>query len=172
MSEPSQRRLVNLLREVAPFEGRAPWYTQRYMLERLEEEIVRAQRYGGSLTVVLGEVDVEESEETVHGEVGQAATWIVEQISRTKRRCDVAGQYGPQGFMLLLTQTDEKGASHCCQRLRQHLEHPAGLLDSSGSLHVHFGIASFAAGARSVKSILRRAEEQLERGKLVSSAGG
>jgi diguanylate cyclase (GGDEF)-like protein len=169
MSEPIQRRLVNLLWEAAAVEGRARWYTHRYMLERLEEEIHRTQRYGGPLTVVLGEVDVAEAPRSVRGEAGQAATWIVDQISRGKRRSDVAGQYGLQGFMLLLTQTDENGAACCCQRLRKHLEQPAGNLGSFGPLHVHFGIAGYSSLARSVKSLLSRAEEQLERGKLTAS---
>lgn len=169
MSEPIQRRRVNLLWEAAPSEGRVRWYTQRYMLERLEEEIFRSQRYGGPLTVVLGEVDVEEPTRTVRGEAGQAATWIVDQISRRKRRSDVAGQYGLQGFMLLLPQTDEDGAAHCCQRLRGHLEQPAGNLGSFGPLHVDFGIAGYSSAARSVKSLLCRAEVQLERSKLIAS---
>ena len=42
--------------------------------------------------------------------------------NRSKRRCDVAGQYGPQGFMLLLPQTPPEGAVHFCRRLQ-------GLLD-------------------------------------------
>lgn len=161
-------RLVNLLWEAVPGEGRARWFTQRHMLERLEEEVIRSQRYGGSLAVVLGEVDVAETARTGRGEAGQAATWIVDQISRIKRRCDVAGQYGLQGFMLLLPQTDESGATDCCQRLRSHLEQPAGKLGPFGPLHVHFGIACFSPAARSVKSLLCRAEEQLERERVAN----
>src|SRR5262249_61141364 len=94
--------LVNLLWETVPGEGRARWFTQRYMLERLEEEVVRTQRYGGPLSVVLGEVEGPPGAKLSEDEAGQAATWVVEQISRVKRRSDVAGQYALQGFMLLL----------------------------------------------------------------------
>ena len=139
------------------------------MLERLEEEVMRTQRYGGPLAVVLGEVDASATTRKARGEVGQAATWIVDQISRVKCRSDVAGQYGLQGFMLLLPQTDETGAAGCCQRLRTLLEQPADSLSPFGPLHVHFGIACFSSAARSVKSLLSRAEEQLERGKLAVS---
>jgi diguanylate cyclase (GGDEF)-like protein len=161
-------RLVNLLWEAVPGEGRSRWFTQRHMLERLEEEVIRSQRYGGPLAVVLGEVDVAETARTPHGEAGQAATWIVDRISRVKRRCDVAGQYGLQGFMLLLPQTDERGAADCCQRLRRHLEQPADKLTSFGPLHVHFGIACLSTSARSVKGLLSRAEEQLERDRVAN----
>src|SRR5262249_32533172 len=40
-------RLVNLIWDAVPGEGRARWFTQRHMLERLEEEVIRTQRYGG-----------------------------------------------------------------------------------------------------------------------------
>jgi diguanylate cyclase (GGDEF)-like protein len=158
-------RLVNLLWEAVPGEGRARWFTQRHMLERLEEEVIRTQRYGGPLAVILGEVDGPPSLRSLPGEAGQAATWIVDRISRVKRRSDVAGQYGLQGFMLLLPQTDETGAAGCCQRLREILEPSSDKRGPFGPLHVHFGVACFSTEARSVKSLLSRAEEQLERGK-------
>ncbi len=161
------RRLVNLLWEAVPGEGRARWYTQRYMLERLEEEVIRTQRYGGSFAVVLGEVDTQSS---VRDEEGPAATWIADRISRIKRRCDVAGQYGLQGFMLLLPQTDEGGAIGCCRRLRAHIAKPAENCRPCDSMSVHFGIACYSSEARSAKSLLSRAEAQLELGRVVVSS--
>jgi diguanylate cyclase (GGDEF)-like protein len=158
-------RLVNLLWEAVPGEGRARWFTQRHMLERLEEEVIRAQRYGGPLAVILGEVDGPPPEQAAAGE---AATWTVDRISRVKRRSDVAGQYGLQGFMMLLPQTDEAGATGCCTRLRQILEQPAEPSAPFGPLHVWFGIACFSHDSPSVKSLLSRAEERLERVKLGS----
>jgi diguanylate cyclase (GGDEF)-like protein len=155
-------RLVNLLWEAVPGEGRARWFTQRHMLERLEEEVIRTQRYGGPLSLILGEVDVAPTTRSPAGEAGQAATWIVDRISRVKRRSDVAGQYGLQGFMLLLPQTDANGAAGCRQRLQAILQQPDADNDLFGSLNVHFGIACYSSEVRSVKSLLSRAEEQLE----------
>ncbi|HWG43998.1 MAG TPA: diguanylate cyclase [Gemmataceae bacterium] len=157
-------RLVNLLWEAVPGEGRARWFTQRHMLERLEEEVIRAQRYGGPLSVILGEVEDALPRRMLATE-GEAATWIVDQISRVKRRSDVAGQYGLQGFMMLLPQTDEAGATGCCRRLRKILEQPAEPAGSFGP-RITFGIACFSPDTHSVKSLLSRAEEHLERGKV------
>jgi diguanylate cyclase (GGDEF)-like protein len=159
-------RLVNLLWEAVPGEGRARWFTQRHMLERLEEEVIRAQRYGGPLSVILGEVEDLPLVRTLAAKGGEAATWTVDRISRVKRRSDVAGQYGLQGFMMLLPQTDESGAFGCCRRLRTILEQPGETPDPSGPLHVWFGIACFSTDTPSVKSLLSRAEEGLERGKI------
>lgn len=172
-------RLANLLWEAVPRKGRARWFTQRYMLERLEEEVIRTQRYGGSLSVILGEVDSQSpapsSPSTLEGDEGgsseerQPARWIADQISRVKRRCDVAGQYGLQGFMLILPQTDERGANSCCQRLRTNLAKPFGRFHASELSSVHLGIAGLSPEVRSAKSILCRAEARLEQEKLVPS---
>ncbi len=155
-------RLVNLLWEAVPGEGRARWYTQRYMLERLEEEVNRAKRYGEPLSVILGEVEAEAASLGSDEEANEASRAVVERLSCVKRRCDVAGQYGLQGFMLLLPHTSADGAAGCCRRLRPLLEQPAEGRAGSGPLQVHFGVASYTEEVHSVKGLLSRAEEQLE----------
>src|SRR5947209_4219998 len=40
-------RLVSMLWEAMPVEGRGQWFSQRHMMERLQEEVARAQRHGG-----------------------------------------------------------------------------------------------------------------------------
>ena len=49
-------RLLALLWEAVPGEGPSRWFTQRHMLERLDEEVSRSRRYGAPLSVVLGEL--------------------------------------------------------------------------------------------------------------------
>lgn len=50
------RRLVTLLWGLSPTQAHPRWFTQRHMMERLQEEIARAQRYGTPLSLVIGEV--------------------------------------------------------------------------------------------------------------------
>ena len=49
---------------------------------------------------------------------------MAERIGQEKRRCDVAGQYGLHGFMMLLPQSSELEARGACNRLRALLDHP------------------------------------------------
>jgi PleD family two-component response regulator len=147
-------RLVGLLWQTLPADGQAPWFTQRYMLERLHEEVHRSARHGGPLAVVLGEVTSPRDEA-----VELLAAWAATRVARAKRRCDVAGQYGPAGFMLLLPQTTQHGAAGCCRRLRALLGPDGG---AAGAPRPRFGLAAFAPGATAA-SLLCRAEEELER---------
>src|SRR5262249_37012453 len=77
--------------------------------ERLEEELARTHRYGGPLTVVLGETHGRQGR-LAPEEAEQVATWMAGQGSPAKRRCDVARQYGPHGFLLLLPRATDPAA--------------------------------------------------------------
>jgi GGDEF domain-containing protein len=144
-------RLAGLLWEARPGEGPADWYSHRHMLQRLDEEVARARRHGGPLTVVLGEV--------LAGGAGEGPALAAERVGPAKRRCDVAGQYGLHGFMLLLPRGTEAEARGCCRRLRTLLEqpHPAG-----DPAHAWFGIAAFSPTDVTVQGLLSRAEQRLE----------
>ena len=165
-------RLVSLLWEVTPAEGRHGWFNQRHMLERLDEEVARTQRHGGVFSVVLGEVQngwhaaaglprPHSTTETHH-----LATWMAARVTKAKRRCDVAGQYGPHGFMLLLPGATSVGAVGCCRRLQSVLEEPPPLEETPlPPVQACFGLAAFSPAASSMKALLRQAEERLDRAK-------
>lgn len=151
-------RLVNLLWRTTPGQGDLPWYTQRHMMERLQEELARAGRHQMPLTVAVGELSTEgRGEETI-----PVPDWATEVIVRSKRRSDVAGQYGPNGFMLLLGQTTEKGGLECCRRLRTFLEQPAPVPEAGAAVRACFGLASTESGEHSPQAVLRLAEENLQ----------
>jgi diguanylate cyclase (GGDEF)-like protein len=157
------RRLVSLLWGLSPTEAHPRWFTQRHMMERLQEEIARAQRYDAPLSVVLGEVRVG------HGALlppdgPQLTAWTADRVTRGKRRTDVAGQYGPGGFLLLLAQTPTAGAVVCCRRLRGMLEDGPGHNSAPpGPVEASFGISSYDTAHPNAQSLLGRAEECLER---------
>jgi diguanylate cyclase (GGDEF)-like protein len=155
------KRLVNLLWETSPVEGHGPWFTQRHMLERLEEEIARVQRHGGPLTIVLGEVQPRSKEAFLPEQAHELAGWTAQVIGKNKRRCDVAGHYGLTGFLMVLPRVSEEEAASCCRRLKNLLEHPAQE-HPSAPLHVHFGIATCSPTLATVQGLLGYAEDKLE----------
>jgi diguanylate cyclase (GGDEF)-like protein len=159
-------RLVGLLWDALSAPGQPPWLTQRNVLERLQEEVARSARHGDPLTVVLGELQAGRRDHLSADESQQLAAWSAQQLSRAKRRCDVAGQYGPHGFLLVLPHTSGPEAVQFCRRLRNLLEHvQAGKGGPLSPLNACFGIASFGPSATTPKGLLSRAEERLEQAK-------
>jgi PleD family two-component response regulator len=152
-------RIVNLLWETAPHDPHTRWFTQRHMLARLEEEFARSTRHGTGFSVVLGEVRLR-VDSPVRMAEPRLPPWTLERINRAKRRSDVAGRYGPHGFMLLLMNTDEEGAVRCCRRIQDLLDEAAP--EVGLPMVAAFGIADRNEERASVKSLLRRAEERLE----------
>ncbi len=157
-------RLVSLLWETAPAEGRFGWYSQRHMLERLDEEAARAGRHGGAFTVVLGEMQGGRREQLSPAETDHLAAWTAAAGDAGQTRSDVAGQYGPHGFMLLLPGATATGAVGACRRLQSVLEEPPALEETPlPPVRACFGLAPFSPTASAVKTLLRQAEERLDR---------
>lgn len=169
-SQRQVNRLVDLLWQSVSAQAPTPWFTQRQMVERLHEEVLRSQRYGDALSVVVGELDDGPGQPLNALEPGELIAWTARQLGRHKRRSDVAGQYGPQGFLLLLTQTNELGAGHCCRRLHPLLESTDDLPEGARSApRIRFGLSSFTCTSTTVPSLLARAEESLEQARKTSS---
>lgn len=153
-------RLVNVVWRMTPRQGEQHWFSQRYMLERLQEELVRAERHKLPLTVALGEI---RHPEHIQAEKPTLPEWTVDQIVRAKRRCDVAGQYGIGNFMLLMVQTPRPGGLTCIRRLQNALEQPPEPVPGPRpALRAYFGLTGFGKDRPSAAALLRAAEESLE----------
>jgi hypothetical protein len=162
-------RLVSLLWETSTGEVRTRWFSQRQMMERFQEEVARTERHGTPLTLVLGEMHAEGAAPPDAGSLLES--WAADQIIRAKRRADVAGQYGPNGFMLLLIHTSEPGANAFCQRLQCLLEQSPGTHSGPPvSSRVHFGLAGYGSTSFTPKMLLSRAEEVLDQGKNLETS--
>ncbi|MFO0929008.1 MAG: diguanylate cyclase [Gemmataceae bacterium] len=152
-------RLLDLLWEAAPGITPSHWYSQRHMLERLEEEVERSKRNGSPLSLVLGKVQPATPAATNAERTSRVAAWTVTQLTRHKRRADVVGRYGLDGFLLLLPQAEAAQAVGAARRLRRVLSDPPHDLPA---VHACFGLASVPVDAASVPGLLRRAEDRLE----------
>jgi GGDEF domain-containing protein len=157
-------QLATLLWEAARADGHTEWFSQRFLMGRLQEELARAERRRAPLSLVVGEIQASPGGE---GPDPAARTRVVDRIAQGKRRSDVAGQYGPRGFLLLLPDTSDGGAAACCRRLQGLLRESAG--PGPPSPRVDFGAASYPA-AGSAAALLCRAEERLEEAR--SAAAG
>ncbi len=152
-------RLLGLLWEAAPGTGPARWYSQSHMLERLDEEVARLKRHGGTLSLVLGEVAPADGERLPPAKAHHLAAWVAQRLAEHKRRCDVAGRYGLDGFILVLPRAGSEEAQGACRRFGQLLtKHEQPELPA---LQARFGHASAPRDAATVQALLRHAEEKL-----------
>ena len=162
-------RLVNMIWRITPQDTENSWLPQRYLLERLDEELARSQRHQLPFSIAVGELRTASEGSTQLA--CQYAEATSELIVRAKRRCDIVGQYGPHGFLLLMVHTPREGGLVCCQRLQSHLENPReGSAGPRLSIRSYFGLASTSDDIETPQAMLRAAEENLEMARLEAEA--
>jgi diguanylate cyclase (GGDEF)-like protein len=144
-------RLHRLVERQANTDGLTELPNRRHFEEALEAEISRAERFGGELALVLGDLDDFKQVNDRYGhQAGDDVLRTFAGILReTVREIDLPARYGGEEFAVLLPQTDIEGALNLAERLRRALAsrpmttQPGSLVAVTAS----FGVASFPEAA-------------------------
>lgn len=138
-------------------------YNYGTFTDYLHTEVTRVDRYGGSVTLVMLDLDHFKEFNDRHGhEAGNELLRAVGALLRSLvRESDVAARYGGEEFAILL-RGDESEGYELAERLRQAV---AGLTVSVRgepvSTTVSAGIATYPTGARSETELVERADAAL-----------
>ena len=131
-------------------DGLTGLYNHRYLHERLQEELERARRHEGTLSLLFCDCDHFKIYNDSHGhKAGDAALGrIARIIEACGRRVDLAARYGGEEFVLVLVDTDSAGALVVAERVRAEVE--ASSARGGRALTVSIGIATYPddTGAR------------------------
>ena len=161
-------RLHRLVERQANTDGLTELPNRRHFEEALESEISRAERFGGSLALILADLDDFKQVNDRYGhQAGDDVLQTFADILRTTvREIDLPARYGGEEFAVLLPQTDLEGAHELAERLRRALAarpmatHPGGLVAVTAS----FGVAAFP-DAPTPAALFASADEALYRAK-------
>lgn len=148
----------------SPIDVRAGWRERRKILDRLEEEIQRAKRYGINFSIVLAEFDGLDSIERQHGHdlADSVLTSLAERMLPMVRPTDLVGHYGSAEILVLLTNTDGAGASSFCRRVNDRFEQTVSVDGEDFRVRCVFGYAEHNPRAEvTMTDLIRQAEESL-----------
>jgi diguanylate cyclase (GGDEF)-like protein len=175
-------RLHRLVERQASTDGLTDLANRRHFEEGLASEISRAERFGGSLALVLADLDdfKQVNDRYGHQAGDDVLRAFADALRDTVRDIDLAARYGGEEFAVLLPQTDLGGAERLAERLREVMEarqltpHPG----ASFSVTSSFGVASFPE-APTPAALFAAADEALYRAKsagkncvVCATAGG
>jgi diguanylate cyclase (GGDEF)-like protein len=109
---------------LANFDGLTKMYTHRYMQDFLDRELEKSARYNHPLSLVLTDIDHFKPFNDVYGhQVGDMVLAETAKVLREAvRTIDIAARYGGEEFMIVLPETDYKGAYAFAERLRRNVE--------------------------------------------------
>jgi diguanylate cyclase len=143
---------------------------RRALEAALRRDLALADRERRAFSVLLLDIDhFKLVNDTWGHQAGDAVlTMVGSTLLQSLRGSDVAGRYGGEEFMCLLTATDPAGAHVVAERLRASLlDSTVQVRDASIQITVSIGIASVCGpGCRAaLDTIVRRADELLYRAK-------
>jgi diguanylate cyclase (GGDEF)-like protein len=163
------------LKELASHDELTGSFNRRHLLEIMEHEKERADRFGETFSICILDLDHFKRFNDEHGhQVGDEVLQGFSQRMRARARGldwlgrqerNTFGRYGGEEFLLVLPHTTLDGALHCIERIRADVN--ASAFDTSaGPLRPTFsaGIAEYERG-ETVASTLSRADAALYRAK-------
>ena len=134
---------------LAMFDSLTGLYIRRQMNIRLQEELHRIKRYGGSLALCMIDIDHFKIVNDTCGHLfGDKVLIELAQLIRNTIRInlDVPCRFGGEEFMIILPNTDEKKALEMTERLRQLCEKHSFTYNDK-TIHI-----TFSAGITSTTS--------------------
>lgn len=135
-----------------------------FFMEALDREMHRVERYGGSVTLVMLDLDHFKSfnDRFGHQAGNEALQAVAAVLKREKRESDIVARFGGEEFVLLLPGDEEAGLD-TADRMRRaisRIQVPVGGGASTG-ITVSAGVSSYPRGAASKEELLGRADQLL-----------
>jgi diguanylate cyclase (GGDEF)-like protein len=161
-------RLHRLVARQASTDGLTELANRREFEDSLASEISRAERFGGTLALILADLDnfKQVNDRFGHQAGDEVLRSFADILRETVRDIDVAARYGGEEFAILLPQTDIGGAEALAERLREAVESRAMAEAGDGPVTVtsSFGVASFPEASTGL-GLFAAADEALYRAK-------
>jgi len=144
-------------------------YNARYLLEALDREIRRAERYGTELSILFLDLDRFKLVNDTHGHLVGSNT--LRQLSRLLETCvrqvDTVARYGGDEFTILLVDTGERVGRTIAERIRQSVERHAFEAGPGRTLRLScsLGVSTYPAHGRTREALLDAADKAMYRAK-------
>ena len=144
-------------------------HNRKYLLERMDQEISRAKRYGNALSLLLFDLDFFKVVNDIYGyEWGDVLLKsIADKLRNVIRKEDILTRYGDEEFVVVLPNTAEDNAFLFAERFRKEVERmefiPAGE-EERHPITISGGIATFPClpdTEEDANTIIRYAEHAL-----------
>lgn len=148
------------LERLSVTDGLTGLVNHRALMQRLQDEGIRARRTGRSFSVIMTDVDHFKQYNDAFGH--PAGDVVLKQVATllrdATRTVDCVGRYGGEEFALLLPETEMSGALEVAERIRTRVERAAF---PNRTVTLSIGVAEFPRDAETTNEIIVVADAAL-----------
>lgn len=147
-------------------DGMTDLHNYRYFSNRLEEEIIRAKRYGRPLSLIILDIDYFKNynDNLGHQRGDLALKELSEILRKSVRKIDVVSRYGGEEFCVIMPEVKSSGCKKFMERLKQKVEDhyfKGAEVQPKGKITISLGGATFPQDATSMDELIYKADFSL-----------
>ena len=133
-------------------------YVRRYFMVKLQEELVRAERYNNILSIVMADLDRFKNINDTYGhDAGDRVLKAIGKfLQQNVRDVDVIARYGGEEFVIMIPEAAKDAAYILSERLRKQF---AGLkLENFPQITISLGIATYPFDGVQLEDLIKNAD--------------
>jgi diguanylate cyclase (GGDEF)-like protein/PAS domain S-box-containing protein len=163
-TEHEVQALQDRLREESTHDALTGLYNRRYLEDTLGRELIRAEREGYPISVIMGDLDHFKDVNDRHGHLAgdEVLRIFGELMKQYSRGSDIYCRYGGEEFLLVLPKMSEEDAVRRAEQLRKAI---AAVPISFGPVQItvtaSFGVATSPNDGRTSDELIAKADDAL-----------
>jgi len=162
------KEALESLAEASHRDGLTGIYNRHHLEESFAREFSRARRYGGTMSLVMLDIDLFKSINDTFGHLAgdEVLRSTSKQLGALLRQTDILGRYGGEEFALLLPETNLNGAQILAERILQQVaETTVPYNDITIQVTISAGIAQYHEGMLRHEDLIKAADDALYQAK-------
>jgi diguanylate cyclase (GGDEF)-like protein/PAS domain S-box-containing protein len=162
-TEHEVQALQDRLLEESTHDALTGLYNRRYLEDALCRELIRAEREGYPISVIMGDLDHFKEVNDRHGHLaGDEVLRVFGQLMKQHSRgSDIYCRYGGEEFLLVLPKMSEHDAVRRAEQLRAAMAAPIGFGPAQITVTASFGVATAPNGGRTGDELIAQADDAL-----------
>jgi len=136
-------------------------YVRRYFMVKLQEELVRAERYNNILSIVMADLDGFKNINDTYGhDMGDRVLKAIGQfLQQNIRDVDVVARYGGDEFVIMIPEAAQESAYILSERLRKQFSELK--FENLPPITISLGIATYPSEGPELEDIIKKADSAM-----------
>ena len=154
-------RLFDATERMATTDGLTGLLNHRTFQGRLDEQLLSAQRYGRTVSLLLCDIDHFKSVNDTYGHpVGdQVLRGVARVLAKEARTTDLVARYGGEEFAVVMPETDTAGALVIAERIRERIaQMVTGTAQGPLTITMSLGVATFPEDGQKKGELVEKAD--------------